>query len=257
MSRAGWSHLDIWLKSAVYLIAFVWSASIFSIMYLVLLSLFLPRNFLWRYFVRPGCWCCLRLTGQKVKIESQYPDRQNGPYLYLANHESLLDAFLFGQALPDRATALGAKLYFYLPLWGWMMKLHGIIPVDQRRHSQAVGAVSKAEQAIGRGESVVVFPEGERSVDGKIQRFKKGAFHLAKNTHVTIVPCVIDGPYRSWRRNSWLIKSGTLRLKFLEPITYAEYIKEYDQFGVIGIADLVQAKIQAGKADFTNAAGGN
>ncbi len=248
------NSLGVWLRSLFLLLALVVSALSFSLSYLILL-LVLPRKFLWRYWVRPWAWWCLRVAGQKVKIEGNYPDQKNGPYLYLLNHESLFDALLMGYTLKDRATGLCAKNYFYLPIWGWMMWLHGVIPVERNNHLKAIGSVSEAEKAVARGESIVVCPEGRRSDNGEVQEFKSGAAHLAKNTKVTIVPCVVRGTFQSWNRNSWLISPNIITLRFLEPLPYAVYIKEYERSGIAGITNLVKAKIVAGKAGLSNKPG--
>ncbi|MFA6594048.1 MAG: lysophospholipid acyltransferase family protein [Candidatus Buchananbacteria bacterium] len=219
-------RLIIWLLTAlralILLSAFFCAAVICCALYMVLL-LFLPRKFLWRFWVRPCGWICLKTLGQQVAIEGDRPDPASGPYLYLLNHQSLIDAFLAGYAMPHRITGVGADKYFKLPIWGWMAKAHGIVPISNKSHEQAIASIRKIEGAFKAGESLLIFPEGERSKTGRLQEFKKGAFHLAKNVQPVIIPCVIRGAYESWRRGSLLVRPGTITFKFLKPIMPEEY----------------------------------
>ncbi|MFA5124270.1 MAG: lysophospholipid acyltransferase family protein [Patescibacteria group bacterium] len=210
------------LRSLILLPIFCCSAAICCILYIVWL-LFLPREFLWHFWIRPCGWLCLKILGQRVEFKGQIPNSADGPYLYLINHQSFLDAFLVAYAMPERITGVGAAKYFRLPIWGWMMKAHGIIPVDNKDRKQAIASMKKIEKAINAGESLAVFPEGERSKTGRLQEFKKGAFHLAKNAQPVIIPCVIRGAYQSWRRGSLMVRPGIITFEFLPPILPAEY----------------------------------
>ncbi|MFA6228154.1 MAG: lysophospholipid acyltransferase family protein [Patescibacteria group bacterium] len=210
------------LRSLIALLFFVLTVFICANFYMFWL-LFLPRELLWRFWIRPCGWFCLKTLGQRVVIKGIIPDRAAGPYLYLINHQSFLDAFLVAYAMPQRITGVGAAKYFRLPVWGWMMKAHGIIPVDNKDRGQAIASMKKIEKAIKAGESLAVFPEGERSKTGHPQEFKKGAFHLAKNAQPVIIPCVIRGAYESWKRGSLLVRPGIITFEFLKPVTPAEY----------------------------------
>lgn len=243
------------LQSIMYLVAIFIAVMSCSAVYIVLL-LFLPKEFLWRYWVRPCAWSCLRVAGQRIVVIGTAPLPGTGPYLYLLNHESFLDSLMMAYAIKHRAVPLAAKNFFKIPVWGQMMKSHGIIPVNRYDRIEALASVSEAEKAISRGESIIIFPEGQRTIDGELNEFKKGAFHLAKNTGVTIVPCVIYGAYQSWRRNSLQIKSGTIILRFLEPIPSEEYLNNNTQSDIAVIADLVKTKIKAGKMDLSIEHGG-
>jgi 1-acyl-sn-glycerol-3-phosphate acyltransferase len=234
------------ILSLYYLTVFSIAVFICATLYFIFL-LFYPREGLWRVWVRPCAWLCLRLAGQKIVIKGNIPDLRSGPYLYLINHQSFFDAFLLGWVMPNRITALGAANYFKWPIWGWMLKLHGFIPVERGNHEQAISSIKFAEWLVGRGNSVVIFPEGERSLTGNVGEFKKGAFHLAKNAQATIIPCVIDGAYQSWRRSELWVNPGTIIFEFLEPISYDEYYEEFlARDGINGVKSLVRGRIVDG-----------
>ena len=227
------------LLALLMLLVFFVSVIIYSLLYTLWLAVF-PAKPLWRYWVRPCGWLCLKSLGQKIVVKGKIPSEQNGPYLYLSNHQSFLDAFLVAYAMPHHITALGAAKYFKLPIWGWMMKAHGVVPVDHANHNRAVAAVSQGEETIKNGFSLVIFPEGERSRTGKLQKFKKGAFHLARNTGVTIIPFTIEGTFQSWPRGSLLVQPGTITVTFLEPIPAERYMF----FNDVGeLKDLVENRI--------------
>lgn len=226
------------LLALFFLVIFTPSTIVYCLLYTLWLWLrFLPREFLWRFWVRPCGWLCLKSLGQWVEIKGEIPDPANGPYLFLPNHLSFIDAFLTAHAIPLRITALGSAKYFKLPIWGWMMKAHGVLPVDNKDHERALASVKKAEEAIKNGESLVIFPEGQRSKSGKLQKFKKGAFHLAKNTDVTIIPCIISGAYKSWRRGNLMVRPGIVSFTFLKPIS----AKEYENLSVVELKDKLEA----------------
>jgi 1-acyl-sn-glycerol-3-phosphate acyltransferase len=233
------------LRSVVLLVRFV-AALFLAVTIYSLGLLFLPKAFWWRVIISKIGWLCLWAGGQKLTIHGSPPSIEDGPYLFILNHQSFFDGFVVARSFPYRVTGLGAKSYFNLPLWGWMMKLHGIISVDRSDHEGALASIKKTEEAFRRGESLAIFPEGTRTPDGKLQDFKTGAFHLAISAKATIVPVAIIGAAAAWPKGSWRIKPGRLAVAFGQPISYANYGKLYvGENAVSNLKSLTRLRITA------------
>ena len=99
--------------------------------------------------------------------------------------------------------------------------------------------MDKLEEAIKKGTSMMIAPEGTRTLTGKLGPFKKGAFHVAKNTGITIVPVGLIGAYKAKNKNDWRIKPGVLTTVFGDPIVQAEY----EHLSLNELQEMVREKI--------------
>ncbi|MEI6288688.1 MAG: lysophospholipid acyltransferase family protein [bacterium] len=181
--------------------------------YTALLIFFSPLRLQW--LVQKMCRLILLTAGQRLIITNQHPDIKQGPYLYLFNHGSLLDAIILGATLEGLFTVVAAKEYFSWPVWGWMMRLYNVVPIDRKKYQDAMISMKAVENKIRNGYSFGGSPEGTRTHDGHLQPFKKGLFHVAINTKTPIVPVVITGAYEALNRKSWLIHPGTIKVCFV------------------------------------------
>jgi 1-acyl-sn-glycerol-3-phosphate acyltransferase len=127
-------------------------------------------------------------------------------YILVANHQSLLDILAVCAALPINFKFLAKRELFYIPFMGWAMAIADYIPVDRASHKSGREAMHRISRALKKGVSVLLFPEGTRSPDGKIHAFKMGAFKLARDNKIEILPVVIDGTGRALPKKSWLVK---------------------------------------------------
>jgi 1-acyl-sn-glycerol-3-phosphate acyltransferase len=115
------------------------------------------------------------------------------PYIFAANHQSQFDIFALQGFLGVDFRWLAKKELFQVPIWGHAMRRAGYIPVDRSHGRQALKSLGEAAQKIAAGTSVIIFPEGTRTKDGKMQDFKAGAMVLAIKSGVDIVPVAIKG----------------------------------------------------------------
>ncbi len=141
--------------------------------------------------------------GVRVRLEggAQFPRR--GPFLICPNHQSYLDPFFVVAALPYRLARqvfyVGASEYFETPLLRWLARQVNLAPVDP--DAGLVSAMQAGAAGLRAGRVLLLFPEGERSIDGEIRHVKKGAAILAHHVGVPIVPVAIDGAFAIWPRN--------------------------------------------------------
>lgn len=140
------------------------------------------------------------LLGLRVSGRENLPQR--GPFLISPNHQSFLDAFILVGTLPYRVFAkvfyVGASEYFATRLRAWIARTIRIIPVDP--DSNLVRAMRAGSYGLRREMILILFPEGERSIDGEIRTFKKGAAILSLNVGAPIVPVALDGLFEVWPR---------------------------------------------------------
>ena len=139
------------------------------------------------------------------------------------NHVSMFDQFMIGAYVPHYITAVAAIEVFKYPIWGFIIKKYGVIPIIRQKIRKAIGSLNLAEEAIKNGTSFLISPEGTRTLTGEIGPFKKGPFHLAKNTNATIVPLALEGGFRAKKKSDWRIQPGILKIVFGEPIKSSHY----------------------------------
>jgi 1-acyl-sn-glycerol-3-phosphate acyltransferase len=116
-----------------------------------------------------------------------------GPLIFASNHESALDIWVLVAHLPRLFRFVAKEELFRIPIFGWYLRLGGHVPVDRRNRSRSVQSLHRAAAMVRAGTSLVVFPEGTRSRDLRVQPFKKGSFALATEADVPIVPVAISG----------------------------------------------------------------
>jgi long-chain acyl-CoA synthetase len=143
-------------------------------------------------------WFFLRF---RVRGRENLPE--NGPFLLCPNHESYLDAFLLVSALPFRHLKnlffVGASEYFATPFTAWLARQMNVIPVDP--DTNLIRAMQAGAFGLRHGKVLILFPEGERSIDGEIKKFKKGAPILSLNLGAPIVPVALENIFEIWPRS--------------------------------------------------------
>ena len=159
-------------------------------------------------------WC----VGQRIQPVGEFPSVRDGPYIYLFNHTSLLDTFIVIALLPEFTAAVGKKEQFNLPLWGWILKRWGVVPIDRHNLERARASMDAVESLVKAGQSLLLAPEGTRSQHGHLGPFKKGPFHIALRTSAPIVPIGILGAYKSKNKGSWTLTPGTIQVVIGDPM---------------------------------------
>ena len=152
-----------------------------------------------------------------VQVEGEEYLNPSQTYILISNHQSIAD-ILVALHLHQSFKFIAKKELFLIPFFGWAMTLAGYIPLVRGNQQSAKQAVLKAKILIEKGVSVLFFPEGTRSPDGEIHLFKIGAFKLAAEMNVPIVPIVIDGTYNLVPKGRRLFnRNVSVKLKILKP----------------------------------------
>ena len=163
-----------------------------------------------------------------------------GVCLFVANHTSSADAPAVVGAIPRRVALILKESLFKFPIVGQAFSSAHFVPVNRSAHDSAVASVEKATEILRAGQSFLIYPEGTRSPDGRLQRFKKGAVVMAINAGVPIVPMVCSGAHRIMEKRSLVIHRGEIVVEFLDPIESSGYSIEQ--------RDILNEKIRAAMA---------
>jgi 1-acyl-sn-glycerol-3-phosphate acyltransferase len=146
-----------------------------------------------------------------------------GVCLFAANHTSAADAPAVVGAIPRRIAVLLKESLFKWPIVGQVFRSAHFIPVNRRVRESAIASVEKATEAMKAGQSFLIYPEGTRSPDGRLQEFKKGAVVMAIKAGVPIVPMACSGAQRVMEKHSLVIHPGEIVVEFLPPIDASRY----------------------------------
>jgi 1-acyl-sn-glycerol-3-phosphate acyltransferase len=169
-----------------------------------------------------GVMFFVRAVGVRVRVEgkAKIPD---GACLFVANHTSSADAPAVVGAIPRRIAVLLKESLFKWPIVGQAFKLAHFIPVNRKDRESAITSVERAAEAMRSGQSFLIYPEGTRSPNGRLQEFKKGAVVLAIKAGVPVVPVLCSGAQRVMAKHSMVIHSGEILVEFLNPIDASKY----------------------------------
>ncbi len=172
-----------------------------------------------------GVMFFVRAVGVRVRVQGleRIP---SGVCLFAANHTSSADAPAVVGAIPRRIAILLKESLFKWPIVGQVFSSAHFIPVNRSSRESAVSSVEQATEALRAGQSFLIYPEGTRSPDGRLQEFKKGAVVMAIKAGVPIVPMACSGAHRIMEKRSLVIHSGEILVEFLEPIDASRYSLE-------------------------------
>jgi len=164
-------------------------------------------------------WIILRLGGIALKIKGEENIDPKQPYIFMVNHQSNIDIPVLVQALARfQLRWIAKKELLRVPFFGWAMWATKHITVDRSDPVDALKSLERAKEKIAAGISVVIFPEGTRSRDGRLLRFKKGGFLLALQARTQIVPVTINGSGRVLPSGGWKSRPGVIEVVIGKPI---------------------------------------
>ena len=155
----------------------------------------------------------------RFRLEGAWPAAP-GPYVVVANHQSLLDIVVLSH-LPREMKWVGKEELFRIPWIGLMLRLTGDIAVRRGDAESGGEAVARAKAYLSRGMSVMIFPEGTRSRDARLLPFKKGAFRLAIDAGVPVLPIAISGTAAGLRKGGLAVAPCDAVGRILAPIPTA------------------------------------
>ena len=201
--------------------------TLFWILFGILLTLFLASS-------RTIHFCCavpwartiLWGTGVKVQIQGLSDIDKQKTYIFIPNHLSFFDIFSLLAYLPVDFKFVLKEELIRIPILGWSMKRAGYISIDRSSPAKARRTLEQAVDRIKRGTSLVMFAEGTRGYDGRLQPLKRGAFQLAMASGVPVVPVAIKGTREIMPKGSFALRKGSIVIQLEDPIETTTYTKQ-------------------------------
>jgi len=171
----------------------------------------------------------VRAAGIRIEVTGLENVPRGRPSIFMSNHVSNLDPPVLIPKLPGRCSVLLKKELMSIPILGRAMRLGQFVPVERGgKRDAAQASVKAAAEALRSGLHIMVFPEGTRSIDGRLAMFKKGPFYLAMETMAPVVPVVISGTQTMMRKGSSAIRPGVARIQFLPPVEPSQFATRED-----------------------------
>ena len=185
-----------WWRTVFFLIPAI---SVYTIVLgtLSILSTFVDRKgHAAHWCARAWSWLILATTGVEVRVKGLERVKRGETYVFISNHQSIYDIPVIFASLPFQLRIIAKESLGRFPFLGWHLIRAGHLLVD-RRNPDRSGILNRWRRLVGDRLSLIIFPEGTRSADGQVGRFKAGSFLLALEAGLTIVPLSVSGTVTS------------------------------------------------------------
>jgi len=167
------------------------------------------------------CDAVLGFAGIRPNVVGRERIDPAGTYVFVINHVNVFDMFVIYRAIPGYLRSLEHVDHFSWPIFGPFITAAGQIPVDPDDARVTAKGLKRAVEMLGKGDSIAVLAEGQRTLDGSVGRFYPGAFRLAIKAGVPVAPMAIRGGRAVSRRGDWRVRPGKIEIAFGEPIPTA------------------------------------
>ena len=184
-------------------------------------------DLLWKLSVWAGV-AGYRSCGIRVRVVRQEKLEDGRAYLFISNHASNLDPPIITPLLGQRISIIAKQELFKIPFFGRAMRAAGFVAVNRADSRAAIHTIRDAIAVLQSGRSMLVFPEGTRSPDGKLLPFKKGPFLLAMEAGVPVVPITIAGSHQAWPKGKMQLNPGEVVVHFHPTIDPRQFKRKED-----------------------------
>jgi len=168
-----------------------------------------------------------RIAGTKIKYSNYNKISETKPAIYVMNHASALDIFVAMALCPYGGCGVGKKEIIKIPFFGLVYWLSGHLLIDRDNREKAISSMDNLSAFVKKNNlSIWIWPEGTRSLDGKLLPFKKGFVHLALATRLPIVPVILHDGHKRWPAKTMSFYPGEVKVDILDPIKTNHWNKE-------------------------------
>ncbi len=183
------------------------------------------------------------ISGCPVSIDGREHLDGQRPAIYISNHTSILDIFITAWLTPMGTCSIAKKEVIYYPFFGQLYALSGHFRIDRGNREKAIASMKAiAERARKHTLSIMLFPEGHRSRDGRLLGFKKGVIHLAVQTGLPVIPIVMTNVHNAWQTKSMSLGRVPIGVTILPPVDTSKW---EDQDIEVSLNELRQVFIDA------------
>ncbi|MCB2147174.1 MAG: 1-acyl-sn-glycerol-3-phosphate acyltransferase [Deltaproteobacteria bacterium] len=162
----------------------------------------------------------VKIMGIRLRVTGLDGLDRTRTYLIMGNHQSLFDLFVIPAAIPLTYVAVEAAYHFSIPLWGSLVTRYGCIPIYRSNLEKAKESLDIARQRLREGTSIIILPEGHRTLTGRMGAFKKGPFHLARQAGADILPFAVSGLFDYHPKGTFHLNPKPVRVTIGPPIPY-------------------------------------
>lgn len=173
--------------------------------------------------MRIACSILVKIAGIRLNVKGAEHLPAQGGYLLVCNHVNMFDPFIVYAVVPRHCIAIEKASHFKWPFYGRMISSWGNLPVSAGDSEMSRRSLGVAAQKMRDGTPVFIFPEGTRSRNGRLGRFKKGGFHLALDARVPLIPMVFKGADKIFLEGTKLIRPGVEDVVILPPVPLDAY----------------------------------
>ncbi len=186
---------------------------------------------------RAWSWLILKTTGVSVEIEGLERLDRSRSYVFAANHQSIYDIPILFVSLPFQLRIIAKESLGRIPFLGWHLHRTGHVLVD--RAKPGAGVLRMMQRLVAAGHSLIVFPEGTRSTDGTVGRFKGGSFVVALQAGLPVVPITVVGSRHVMFRGQLMVRPGHVRVIVHDPIETTAVPREAVREFAASVRDVV------------------
>lgn len=165
-------------------------------------------------FIRFASKIILKIIFVRCTIIYEEEIDKSGTYIFMPNHTSLIDVLVATAYFPQSMNAIEAKSHFKWPIYGKIIKIIGQIPIDRKKARESIKSFEIAKEKLKKGRSIIVFPEGTRTKDGYLGKFKNLPFKFAKEANYPVVPVTIIGVIPMSPEHQFWIKPAKVKIIF-------------------------------------------
>lgn len=192
---------------------------------LLLRALFGVEDFIF-LIAKPGVKLFVRSTGARIHLSGLEHADPAQTYVFVANHQSTLDPPILFSYLKHNVGAIAKQELEKIPFFKQGFSLAHIVPIDRSNRDSAIESTKRGAAELRNGNSLMAFPEGTRSMDGRLREFKKGVFYMAIEAGVPIVPVVINDTHLVMPKVGGVVIPGPVTVEILPPVSTAGYTAE-------------------------------
>ena len=215
------------LLRSIFLWIVSWLHFLIFVPVLIALAIVLdPRKHDW--LQRGLCRRIAYFSGAKIVVKRSPGFDAQRTCIFMANHVNVFDPFMLYCGIPQLVRGWELESHFRIPIYGWLMKRFGNVPVPNVRNPRDLKRLWRmTQEAINGGTSLIIFPEGKRTRDGHVNDFEEGGFRLAQQLGVPIVPASLVGSFHHLRTGDWTLRPATITI-FLHDTIETKGLKKED-----------------------------
>ena len=165
-------------------------------------------------------------AGLQLAVKNPKNLTEQRPAVFILNHQSSADMFIAAKLIRHDAVGIAKKELKSMPIIGQLMQAGGVIFIDRKDKEKAIEAMKPAVDALKNGTSIIIFPEGTRSYDYNLGKFKKGAFHLAMQAGVPVIPIVMKNAHDAMPRGTNMFRPTAVEIKVFSAIPTKDWKKK-------------------------------